>query len=217
MRMVLRALRKRVDGDAAALAMIDDVRGARDSMHRLLRGLLDLASAETGALRPAPRPTALGPLLTRLGRELGPLAEAKGLRLVVIPTSAMAVTDPDLLERILRNLLSNAVRYTERGGILLGCRRRGATGLSLEVWDTGVGIAEGDRERVFEEFAQLASPTRDRSEGIGLGLAIADRLARMLGHGLELGSRPGHGSVFRVTMTAAAGAGLPRREALAPR
>ncbi|WP_207481569.1 sensor histidine kinase [Arenibaculum pallidiluteum] len=202
MGLFMRALGRRIETDPQAEAILSDMRAAKDGMRRLLRALLDLAAAETGAVRPVPRATGLMPVLQRLGRELGPQAEAKGLRLIVGRTTATALTDPDLLERILRNLLGNAVRYTRSGGVLLGCRRRGNE-LRVEVWDTGPGIAESDQERIFEEFAQLATEGRDRSQGIGLGLAIADRLARLLGHRLELQSRLGRGSVFAVVMPAA--------------
>jgi CheY-like chemotaxis protein len=116
-----------------------------------------------------------------------------------------------LLERILRNLVSNALRYTERGGAVVGCRRRG-TSIVLEVWDTGRGIAEAEREHIFEEFYQSGDSDDDARRGLGLGLAIVRRLAALLGHRVEVFSRVGRGSVFRVQVPRAP----PRSEAAAP-
>jgi CheY-like chemotaxis protein len=146
---------------------------------------------------------ALAPLLRRLADEGALPAEARGLRLSLhmAPNpdggDALTVTDPQLLERLLRNLLTNAVKYTRDGGVLLACRlRRSESGQRLwriEVWDSGVGIAEADQERVFEEFEQLGC-----SPGQGLGLAIVRRLATLLQVRVVLRSRPGRGSVFFV-------------------
>jgi CheY-like chemotaxis protein/anti-sigma regulatory factor (Ser/Thr protein kinase) len=108
-------------------------------------------------------------------------------------------SDPVLVELILRNLVSNAVRYTERGGVLLACRRRGAD-VWLEVWDTGIGIEPHHRQAIFREFHQLGNSERDRRKGLGLGLAITEGLVRVLGHELTLLSTPGRGSVFRLRL-----------------
>jgi anti-sigma regulatory factor (Ser/Thr protein kinase)/CheY-like chemotaxis protein len=114
-------------------------------------------------------------------------------------TSLYVRSDPTLLARIVRNLLANAVRYTERGRVTIGCRRRGDR-VSIEVWDTGPGIPAEKFAEVFQEFAQLGNPERDRRKGLGLGLAIVERLVKLLGHGLELRSRVGKGSVFAVKL-----------------
>jgi CheY-like chemotaxis protein len=111
----------------------------------------------------------------------------------------MVQTDPMLLELILRNLVSNAIRYTERGGVLVACRQRENHAV-LEVWDTGIGIALKHQKEIFREFHQLGNPERDRRKGLGLGLAIADGLARTLEHELTLASTPQRGSVFRITL-----------------
>ena len=119
-----------------------------------------------------------------------------GLRLVLRPCSAIVRTDPVLIERILRNLVSNAVRYTERGRVVVGCRRH--NGLRVEVWDTGRGIPFEKQQQVFEEFYQLGNSERDRVKGLGLGLAIVDRLAKLLDCPLTLRSELGKGSVFKI-------------------
>jgi len=130
----------------------------------------------------------------------------------VAPTTLAVQSDAILLERTLRNLIGNAVRYTEAGGVLAGARRVGAERVRLEVWDTGPGIAEDQREAIFEEFYQLSNPDRDRAKGLGLGLAIVRRLSAILGHDLSLESRSGRGTVFRLIAaraTAAAEAKMP--------
>lgn len=182
-----------------AHALIADLREAQRSMRTLLTAILDISKLESGVVAPSLGPVPLAPLLARLEAEILPLAESKDLQLRILPTDAVVLSDPALLERILRNLLVNAVRYTTEGGVLLGCRRRGGD-WRVEIHDTGRGIAEADRRRIFEEFVQLDDPARDRSEGIGLGLAIVDRLARLLGHRLSVRSQQGRGSVFAVTL-----------------
>ena len=126
-------------------------------------------------------------------------AEAKGVSLVWKACTAVVDSDPVLVERILRNLVSNAVRYTERGRIVVGYRRRGPR-LAMQVWDTGVGIPEHQQALVFQEYYQLGNPERDRTKGLGLGLAIVRRLADLLGCPLMLRSKPGKGSCFEVVV-----------------
>ncbi|MCF8483122.1 MAG: type IV pili methyl-accepting chemotaxis transducer N-terminal domain-containing protein [Rhodospirillum sp.] len=176
---------------------VAELKASHAAMSRLIRAVLELSKLEAGVVTPKPEPFTLGPLLETLAREFQATAGAKGLELRVVPTALSVETDPLLLERILRNLLSNALRYTQEGGVLLGVRHR-SDGLVIQVWDTGVGIAEADRHRIFEEFTQLELEDRDRSEGLGLGLAIVDRLARLMGLDLSLRSTPGRGTVFSV-------------------
>lgn len=128
------------------------------------------------------------------------MATAKGLGLRVHAVSSIVVSDRLLLERILRNLIGNAIRYTESGGILLSARQRGDSVL-LQVWDTGVGIPDESRDEVFDEFLQLHNAHRDRDQGLGLGLSIVKRLCLLLNHRLELRSCTGKGSVFSVRIT----------------
>lgn len=165
----------------------------------MLDGLLDITRLDSGGIRPRITDVPVAQVCDRLGRELRRAAEQKGLALRLVPSRAVVRTDPALLERILRNLLSNAVKYTDRGKILLGCRRAGGS-IRVEVWDTGRGIPADQLGHVFEEFYQLGNPARERGKGQGLGLAIVERTARILGHPLSVRSAPGRGSVFTVAV-----------------
>lgn len=165
----------------------------------VLNALLDFSRIEAGVIEPARQHFALDELLARLEREIAPQAAVKGLAFRRRESRLIVESDPTLVELILRNTLTNAVRYTERGGVLLGCRRRGDR-IVVEVWDTGIGIEAAQQEEVFREFHQLGNPERDRNKGLGLGLAIAQGLANTLGHALSLASRPGRGSVFRLEL-----------------
>ncbi|NRT55294.1 ATP-binding response regulator [Sphaerotilus uruguayifluvii] len=190
--------------------MTERVDEAVSSMEDLLKGLLDLSRLEAGTVRPRPQPVALQPLLDAIASHEGEAARRKGLRLRLRPSAATVVSDPVLLEQILRNLVSNAVRYTERGGVLVGVRRRGER-LQIDVIDTGVGIAPEDQQAVFEEFVQLDTrigaprgpALGDSSRGLGLGLSIVQRSAALLGHRLLLDSRPGRGSRFSLQLDSA--------------
>src|SRR5206468_2364245 len=139
----------------------------------------------------------IGDLLDRLKTEFAYHAATKQLGWRVVAGSRNLRSDPRLLEQMLRNLLANAVKYTERGKILLGCRRRGDK-LRIEVWDTGIGIPAGQLKAIFEEFHQLDNVARERNRGLGLGLSIVQRISDLLGHAIEVHSRPGHGSVFAI-------------------
>lgn len=169
-----------------------------DMLNTHIETLVDLSRLEAGILEPVLRPVEAAMLLDDVAAEFIPLAAAKGLRLSVVRCGLTVTSDPDLLRRVLDNLVSNAVRFTERGGVVLGCRRRGDR-VRFEVWDSGIGIAEGELERIFEEFYQVGNPQRDRANGLGLGLAVVDRLVRLLpGHRIVVASRPGLGSVFAI-------------------
>jgi len=167
----------------------------------LFSSLLDISKLDAGAIVAQPCDFAIRPLLDRLAEECMPEALQRGLKLGVVCGDAAIRSDPVLMERILRNLIANAMRYTEHGGIVIGCRRRGAA-CSLEIWDSGPGIPEVELTRIFEEFYQIGNPGRDRTRGLGLGLAIVRRLAGLLGHAVEVSSREGRGSVFRVRVPA---------------
>jgi CheY-like chemotaxis protein len=174
-----------------------------DALGELLVTLLDLSKLDVGAVTPQPRSFAVQPFVSRLVADFAPAAEAKGLALTQVPTKLWARSDPLLLERILRNLIANAIRYTANGRILIGCRRRGAD-MDLVVADTGVGIDPSDLPYVFEEFYQAGPPQAGSNQGLGLGLAIVKRLGALLDHRIALESVPGKGTVFRIRVPRAA-------------
>lgn len=186
------------------------LRDSVDVMRGLLDALLDVSRLDSGAVKPALADFPIRDLLERLRDEYGNHARDKGLGLRVVTSSAVVRSDTVLLEQILRNLLSNAIRYTHRGRVLLGCRRRGAN-LRIEVRDTGIGIPPEQVDSIFEEFYQLDNPARDRSKGWGLGLAISERSARLLGHQLDVHSVPGKGSTFAVEVPLGTAAGQAER------
>jgi len=178
--------------------LVEQIEGSVGAMDGLFNSLLDISKLDAGVVQSHIRAFAIGPLLDRICYEFAGEARRKGLRFTLCPCSAFVVSDFVLLERILRNIISNAVGYTDRGRILVGCRH--GSRLSIEIRDTGRGIAEGDRERVFQEFYQVDNFERDRSKGLGLGLAIVRRLTLLLDHPLELRSQVGKGSVFKLSL-----------------
>jgi len=184
---------------AHAHQLVGNVRRSVDSMEELFDALLDISRLDAGAVRARLDTIPLAEVFERLAFEYAPVAKQKGLSLHVMATSVYVRSDPTLLARIVRNLVANAVRYTERGRVTIGCRRRGEQ-VSVEVWDTGPGIPAEKHAEIFQEFAQLGNPDRDRRKGLGLGLAIVERLAKLLGHVVELRSTVGKGSVFAVTV-----------------
>jgi two-component system, sensor histidine kinase len=179
--------------------IVGNIRRSVDAMEELFEALLDISRLDAGVVRPRIETFGLTSVFDRLSFEYGPVAKQKGLSLSVVKTSIYIRSDPSLLERIVRNLVSNAVRYTDRGGLVLGCRRQGDS-VRIEVWDSGRGIPAEKHREIFREFAQLDCADRDQRKGLGLGLAIVDRLVRLLGHSVELRSIPGKGSVFSITL-----------------
>jgi signal transduction histidine kinase len=172
-------------------------------MSELFNSLLDISKLDAGVLAPKMVEFPIGRLLQKIETTFDHATRDKGLRLRVMRNDAWVRSDAMLLERILLNLVSNAVRYTLRGGIVVGCRRRGEM-LRIEVWDTGPGIPEDQQQNIFGEFIQLPAPERDRYGGLGLGLAIVDRLRRLLNHKIELTSTVGRGSRFTILVPIAA-------------
>ncbi len=179
--------------------MLSNARATSLASSLMLNTLLDFSRIEAGVIEPQLQPFHLQSLLVKIENEQAPQAVAKDLVFRSRETQACVVSDPVLLELIVRNLVSNAIRYTARGGVLLACRMRGERVL-LEVWDTGVGIEASQQKAIFREFHQLGNPERDRNKGLGLGLAIVDGLVRTLGLDLSLCSRPGRGSMFRLAL-----------------
>ena len=163
----------------------------------MLTTLLDYSRLEAGVVKVRPDAFAVQPLLTALEQEFGVQADSAGLVYRTRETSAAAFADRSLVGLVMHNFISNALRYTARGGVLIACRTRGKR-LALEVWDTGAGIPPSQWDNIFKEFHQLGNPERDRRKGLGLGLAIVQRLAREMKTSVEVLSRPGRGSVFRL-------------------
>jgi signal transduction histidine kinase len=179
--------------------LVRQIAASAEAMENLLDSLLDISRLDAGALEPKIAPCPVQPILDRISNDFQIWAEERGLHLRVRPCPAWIRTDPMLFERILSNLVSNAIRYTPRGAILLACRPVDGH-LRFEVRDSGKGIDADKQEVIFQEFVQLDNPERARTKGLGLGLAIVRRLTQLLGHSLSLRSRPGRGSVFSVTV-----------------
>lgn len=179
--------------------LIERIDAATASMNELFGALLDMSKLEAGILEPNPADFPVARLLERIETTFADAAHVKGIRLCVVPSDVWVRSDFILLERILLNLVSNAVRYTERGGVLVGCRRRGER-LRIDVCDSGPGIPREKQSDIFREYYQLGSVGSELRRGLGLGLAIVDRLGRLLDHEIELVSRPGHGSRFSVSV-----------------
>ncbi|MDX1695334.1 MAG: hybrid sensor histidine kinase/response regulator [Ketobacteraceae bacterium] len=177
--------------------LLSQIIASSDAARSMLDSLLDFSKLDAGVIEPHPAPVRLQPLLNKLENELGPLADTKELYYRTRDTTVMVLADIALVELVLRNLISNAIRYTETGGILVACRRRGDQCV-LEVWDTGIGIEAAEIKNIFKEFHQLANPERDNTLGFGLGLSIVDGLVKRMGVRLTVSSRPGRGSVFRL-------------------
>jgi len=173
------------------------------SMNELFEALLDMSKLEAGILEPNLTEFPVEHLLRRLETTFAGAAREKGLRLRFVPSKAWVRSDFILLERILLNLVSNAVRYTERGGVVIGCRPHGAR-LRFDVCDSGPGIPGDQQRNIFNEFYQLSPRRSDRMAGLGLGLAIVEGLARLLGHSVEFDSQVGKGSRFSISVPLAA-------------
>jgi two-component system, chemotaxis family, CheB/CheR fusion protein len=179
------------------------------AMAGLLNTLLDINQLEAGVIRPNATNFRIDDILKHMKAEFAYHTQTKGLDWRVVRCRLAVRSDPRLLEEIIRNLLSNAVKYTKKGRILLGCRRR-KDKLCIEVWDTGVGIPEAQQQAIFEEFHQIDNPSRERSKGLGLGLAIVQRLGDLMGHTIDVRSCVGRGSIFSIEVPLAPkGAALP--------
>ena len=194
---LLRGILSKSIKDENGLALVRKLDEPLQVMSGMLNTLLDINQLEAGIVNPEIVVFSVDTLFDRLKTEFSYHVAAKELDWRVVGSGLHIRSDPRLLEQMIRNLLWNAVKYTPHGKILLGCRRRGDK-LRLEVWDTGVGIPEQHLQSIFEEFHQVDNPARDRSLGLGLGLAIVQRIGDMLGHAIDVRSRPGKGSVFAV-------------------
>jgi signal transduction histidine kinase/CheY-like chemotaxis protein len=189
-------LKKRATGPLEPL--VNNLSTAVDSLSKLVEELLEISRLDSGAIQPKIDQVSLDEMFSLLEQEFTPLAASKGLSLRVRRAGYATDSDPLLLQRVIRNLLANAIRYTQRGGVLLAARPRGGL-VSLEVWDTGPGIRQSEVDRIFEEFYRGESSRAENSgTGFGLGLSIVRRICGLLGHPLVVTTRPGTGTVFRV-------------------
>jgi signal transduction histidine kinase/DNA-binding NarL/FixJ family response regulator len=186
-------------GTAEGREVLARINSAVLAMDDLFNALLDVSKLDAEVLKPNLRRFPIQTLFRRLETTFAGAAREKELLLRVVPSTAWVSSDFILLERIMMNLASNAVRYTDCGGIVIGARRRGST-VRLEVWDSGSGIPNDQLQNIFAEFYQIGGPQTDRGGGLGLGLAIVERLCSLLGHRIEVTSTPGRGSRFAVSV-----------------
>lgn len=192
-------LRSRLD-TPEQLKIANKMEESVEALSSLLDSLLDISKLDAGVVIPQIQTVDIETMMLRLVNDFAPIAERKHILLRTHCAGGNVLSDPVLLERILLNLLGNAIRYTPQGGcVLLACRLRGDM-LRIEVRDNGIGIPPEEQQNIFREFVQLSNSARDRSKGIGLGLAIVDRLARLLHHPLTVHSAPGRGSVFSISV-----------------
>lgn len=209
-RLTLSALTE-MAAEPKAIALTDQIERSLATLEDMLRTLLDISKLDAGVLRPEFGPVAIASLFEPLQQEFRATAAKRNLALQIVPSSAVVHSDPLMLRRILQNLLANALRYTQRGSVLMGCRRSGDD-ICIEVHDTGPGIPETQREAIFVEFQRGEASAGDKA-GIGLGLSIVRRFGNVLGHEIRMTSRPGKGSVFSVTLPRSADpVAMPVRE-----
>jgi CheY-like chemotaxis protein/anti-sigma regulatory factor (Ser/Thr protein kinase) len=180
--------------------VVDQIDSSLQRAEQLIEELREIARLDSGKQMPPRSHFSVTQLFGALSREFQPLAQAKVLDLHAIPSSLWLYSDQSLVYRILQNLIGNAIKYTAQGRVVLGLRRR-PEGAEIQVWDTGPGIAEQDQVRVFQEFERLQRQSTHGDEGLGLGLALVQRYAELLGHRLQLRSREGGGTLFSVTVT----------------
>ena len=184
--------------DSPKLGVVDKASAALAAGETLLHALLDVSKLDAGMVDVRHQQVAFAELAAELAASCRDLARNKGLEFTVVHSSATVDSDPVLLSRLMRNLVDNAIKYTERGRILLGCRRL-KDGIRIEVWDTGLGIPGELHDRIFDDFYQVGNPGRDQARGLGIGLAVVRRTADLLGHRVTVRSWPGRGSVFAIT------------------
>ncbi len=198
MQMYITALEQKIN-DKEVLKIVADIDAVSISTGRLLNSILDVSQLEAGAVKPQIEDFPIQEILNKIARSFRPMSYSKGLFLHIVPSSAYVRSDPILLEQIIGNFVANAIRYTETGRVLLGCRRRKES-LSIEVLDTGPGIPKHQSEAIFDDFHQLDNKERDRGKGLGLGLAIVRRLSNCLNHKIEHSSKMKYGSRFSVVV-----------------
>jgi len=186
--------------DAVERVTFSNIKRSIAALDGLFNALLDISKLDAGVIQPDFQNLSIKPLLERLEVEYAPQAKAKSLGWRAAGRDVVVYSDPVLLETILRNLISNAIRYTDKGEVAVDCRREDGR-ICIAVVDTGIGIPQEQQHEIFREFHQLGNPERDRTKGLGLGLAIVDRLAKLLDHGISVDSSPGKGSRFSVELS----------------
>ncbi|SHN73252.1 Signal transduction histidine kinase [Bradyrhizobium erythrophlei] len=188
--------------DEVSGRLVRQIQNSIGTLDSLFSAILDISRLDAGVIESGPQAFAIHPMLERICRDEIPEIDRKGIELRLVHCSLFVRTDPVLLERVLRNLVSNAVRYTDAGRVVVGCRR-GAR-LSVQVWDSGRGIPADQQDLIFQEFYQIGNSERDRAQGLGLGLAIVRRLTRILDIPMQMQSRVARGSVFKLSIPVAA-------------
>ncbi|KFG98076.1 histidine kinase [Burkholderia paludis] len=194
--------------NADGKSIVEQIEISTLALDRLFATLLDISKLDAGVVEVQYQSFAIDAILARICRDYASDAAEKGITLSHVPTRAVVYSDPILVERIVRNLVSNAVRYTDAGKIAVGCRLRGVH-VAIQVWDTGRGIPHDLLDLVFQEYYQIENPERDREKGLGLGLAIVRRLADLLGSKLAVQSEPGRGSCFEIVIELSDGMAVP--------
>jgi len=190
------------DHDEESTSILGKFQASLDGVKSLLDTLLDISKLDAGLIVPQSRIVPLGTVLSHLNDQHLPLAEERRIQFRCVPTSLHVVADPVLLEDIFRNLIGNAIKYTDQGKVLIGCRRRGAK-VHFEVWDTGRGIPQEQLEEIFTDFHQVTNQGRDRRQGLGLGLSIVNRMAKLMDMKVNVSSKDGVGSMFSIEMPVA--------------
>ena len=200
-RLYVTSLVERQHAGGEDFRLVENIDDSLEAIEEILGALLDISRLDAGAMTPSITSFKMADLMRSLEIEFTPIARAKGLELVFVPCSLPVQSDRALLRRLLQNFISNAIKYTPRGRVLVGCRRHGQS-LQIGVYDTGVGIPTVKRAEIFKEFHRLEQGARI-ARGLGLGLSIVERLARVLNHGIALDSIPSGGSFFSVTVPVA--------------
>jgi len=208
-RLFVSALRTRDLRDPEVRNLAERVDTSLRAAEELVDALLDISKLDSGTVQPEIRAVAVAELLEPLAAQFAPLAADRGLELHVVPGNLVVRTDPRMLKRVLQNFITNALRYTRSGGVLVGCRRRGGE-VEIQVLDTGPGVPRDALELIFEEFRRLEHPSPWGEKGLGLGLSICDRIARILDHRLVVHSTPGRGSLFAIRVPRSAEAPVRR-------
>jgi len=185
-------------GNSREAELVNNVDSSLEAVEAIINALLDISRLDTGALKPVISVFRLDALLQQIARDFSPTAREKGLELRVVANSTVVATDRNLLRRLIQNLVSNAIKYSRSGKILIGARRRGDS-IELQIFDTGIGIPENKLEDIFREFSRLSEGMKE-SDGLGLGLSIVERIANILELSIMVKSRVGKASVFSVNM-----------------